>query len=379
MTELDYYQILEIDRGADQDTIKKAYRKMALKYHPDRNPDDQEAEEKFKLVNEAYQVLSDENKRAVYDRYGKAGLEGQGFHGFEGQSYEDVMDDLSAIFESVFGGGFTGRRGTSRGAGDKYNLDLSAQMELSFKEAVFGTKKELRYRYKKPCEPCKGTGAKDGNVSVCEYCNGQGQVYMRQGFMTFAQTCPQCHGSGQSAKEKCNVCKGRGYEEVETTITVDVPEGVDDGNRLRIPNAGNVGQGGRRGDLYVTFYVEEDEHFIRHGDDIYLEVPVFFTQAVLGDTIEIPTLRGKKELKLPQGAKDKQQFVFRHEGVKNVHSGQLGNLIAQITIVYPKSLNEKQKELLKELQESFGIESKPHESVFESTFEKIKGWFKKEK
>ncbi|WP_456404693.1 molecular chaperone DnaJ [Hydrogenimonas sp.] len=376
MAELDYYEILQIERGCSQEEIKKAYRKMALKYHPDRNPDDKEAEEKFKLVNEAYQVLSDESKRSVYDRYGKSGLEGQGFHGFEGQSYEDIMDDLSAIFESVFGGGFTGARARKR-SGAKYNLDLSAQMEIGFKEAVFGAKKELRYRYKKPCEACAGTGAEDRSVKTCEYCNGQGQVYMRQGFMTYAQTCPQCHGSGETIGKKCRKCGGKGYEEVETTITVEIPEGVDDGNRLRIPNAGNIAPDGRRGDLYITFYVEEDEHFIRHGDDIYLEVPVFFTQAVLGETIEIPTLRGKKELKLPQGAKDKEQFVFRHEGVRNVHSGQMGNLIAQIRIVYPKSLNERQKELLSELQESFGIESKPHESIFESAFEKIKGWFKK--
>jgi len=375
LTELSYYEILEIERTATQEEIKKAYRKMALKYHPDRNQNDKEAEEKFKLVNEAYQVLSDENKRAVYDRYGKSGLEGQGFHGFEGQSYEDIMDDLSAIFESVFGGGFTGRR--SKKSGKKYNLDLATQMEISFKEAVFGAKKDLKYRYKKPCEPCKGTGAKDGKVTECEYCNGQGQVYMRQGFMTFAQTCPRCLGSGQTTKEKCTKCSGQGFEEIETTTTIDIPEGVDNGNRLRIPNAGNIAIDGRRGDLYITFYVEDDEHFIRHGDDIYLEVPVFFTQAVLGDTLEIPTLRGKKELKLPQGAKDKEQFIFRGEGIRNVHSGQLGNMIAQIKIVYPKSLNEKQKELLKELQESFGIESKPHESIFESTFEKIKGWFKK--
>jgi molecular chaperone DnaJ len=375
LTELSYYEILEIERTATQEEIKKAYRKMALKYHPDRNQNDKEAEEKFKLVNEAYQVLSDENKRAIYDKYGKAGLEGQGFSGFQGQSYEDIMDDLSAIFESVFGGGFTGRR-SSRRSSEKYNLDLSAQMELNFKEAIFGTKKEFKYKYKKPCEPCKGTGAKDAQVAKCEYCNGQGQVYMRQGFMTFAQTCPQCHGSGQTIKKKCTKCGGAGFEEVETTTTVDIPEGVDDGNRLRIPNAGNVALDGRRGDLYITFYVEEDEHFIRHGDNIYLEVPVFFTQAVLGDTIVIPTLRGKKELKLPQGVKDKEQFVFRGEGVRNVHNGQIGNMIAQIKIIYPKSLNDKQKELLKELQESFGIESKPHESIFESTFEKIKGWFK---
>ncbi len=372
---MDYYEILEIERTASQEAIKKAYRKLALKYHPDRNPDDKEAEERFKLINEAYQVLSDEEKRAVYDRYGKAGLEGQGFHGFTEQSYEDIMDDLSAIFESVFGGGFTGRR--SRSSGEKYALDLAAEMHISFKEAIFGAKKELKYRYKKPCEACQGTGAKDGEVQTCAYCNGQGQVYMRQGFMTFAQTCPQCHGQGTIVKERCQACGGKGYEEVETTIEVDIPEGVDDGNRLRIPNAGNVANDGRRGDLYVTFYVEEDEHFVRHGDDIYLEVPVFFTQAVLGDTIEIPTLRGKKELKLPQGARDKQQFVFRGEGVRNVHSGQLGNLIAQIRIVYPKKLNDEQKALLHQLQESFGIESQPHESVFESAFEKIKGWFKK--
>ncbi len=250
-------------------------------------------------------------------------------------------------------------------------------MEITFKEAVFGAKKELKYRYKKPCDTCKGTGAKDGKIETCGYCNGQGQVYMRQGFMTFAQTCPQCQGRGTIVKEKCPACGGKGFEEVEETVTVDIPEGVDDGNRLRIPHAGNIGNDGVRGDLYITFYVEEDEHFVRHGDDIYLEVPVFFTQAVLGDTIEIPALRGKKELKLPQGAKDKQQFVFRGEGVRNVHNGHLGNLIAQIKIVYPKSLNDEQKEMLRKLQESFGIESKPHESLFESAFEKIKGWFKK--
>lgn len=375
MAELNYYEILEIERTATKEEIKKAYRKMALKYHPDRNPNNKDAEEKFKLINEAYQVLSDDNKRAIYDRYGKAGLEGQGFHGFEGQNYEDIMDDLSAIFESVFGGGFTGRR-ANRGRREKYNLDLSTQMELSFKEAIFGTKKEFKYRYKKPCKSCKGTGSKDGEVINCEYCNGQGRVYMRQGFMTFAQTCPQCQGSGQRIKQKCSKCNGFGFEEVETTTTIDIPEGVDDGTRLQVPNGGNIGLDGKKGDLYITFYVEKDEHFIRHGDDIYLEVPVFFTQAALGDNIEIPTLRGKKELKLPQGVRDREQFIFRGEGVKNVHSGQVGNLIAQIKIIYPKTLNNKQKELLIELQESFGIESKPHESIFESTFEKIKGWFK---
>ena len=376
MTELSYYEILEVERNATQEEIKKAYRKMALKYHPDRNRDDKEAEEKFKLVNEAYQVLSDENKKAIYDKYGKSGLEGQGFHGFRGQSYEDIMDELGSIFESVFGSSFT-RQGASRRSEDKYNLDLSTQMEIGFKEAIFGAKKDFKYRYKKPCEHCKGTGAKDGEVTQCEYCSGQGQIHIRQGFMVFAQTCPQCHGNAQMAKEKCIKCSGLGYKEIETTTTVDIPEGVDNGNRLRIANAGNIGLSGRRGNLYITFYVEDDEHFVRHRDDIYLEVPIFFTQALLGDVIEIPTLRGKKELKLPVGTEDKKQFVFRGEGVKNVHSGQLGNMIAQIKIIHPKSLTEKQRELIQELQESFEVESKPHESIFESAFEKIKGWFKK--
>lgn len=373
MTEIDYYELLEISRDSDQSTIKKAYRKLALKYHPDRNPDDHEAEDKFKLVNEAYQVLSDEKKRDIYDRYGKAGLEGQGYHGFEGQNFEDIMGDLGSIFESVFGTGFAG--GNRKRRGDKYAPDLSVQMEITFQEAIFGAKKELTYRYKKPCEACDGTGAKDKQKNTCAYCDGQGQVYMRQGFMTFAQTCPQCHGTGEKITQKCPKCKGSGYDEVEETVTVDLPEGIDNGNRLRVSGKGNIAADGMRGGLYVSVFVAEDDHFIRHNDDIYLEVPIFFTQAALGESIEIPALRGKLELKLPIGAKDKQQFVFRGEGVRNVHGHQIGNLIAQIKIIYPEKLSTEQREMLGQLQESFGIESKPQESIFESAFEKVKGWF----
>ncbi len=372
--EIDYYEILEISRNADKTEIKKAYRKMAKKYHPDKNNGDKEAERMFKLCNEAYQVLSDDEKRAIYDRYGKAGLEGRmgshgGFGGFE---------DLSSIFEEMFGGGFGGGRRQRREDGDKYSLDLGIELEISFDEAVFGCEKEITYTYKKPCQSCKGTGAKDGKLQTCAACDGQGQVYLRQGFMTFSQTCPECHGSGMRVAQKCAECKGKGYFEEKETITVNVPKGIDTGNRLRIPGAGNISKHGRRGDLYVTFRVQKDKHFIRDGNDVYIEVPVFFTQAVMGDTIKIPSLTGELELKLDVGTRDKQQFVFRGEGIEDVHGHGKGDLIAQIKLTYPKKLTSEQKELLQKLQDSFEIEeAKPHESIFESAFEKVKSWFKK--
>ncbi|OQX58079.1 MAG: molecular chaperone DnaJ [Helicobacteraceae bacterium 4484_230] len=377
MEDLSYYEILEISQTADKSTIKKAYRKMAKKYHPDRNPDDKECEHKFKLCNEAYQVLSDDRQRSIYDRYGKEGLQnsggarsgGGGFGGFGG------FGDISDLFDEMFGGG---QRQQSRADADKYPLDLGVEMSISFKEAVFGCEKEINYTYKTPCKSCKGSGAKDGKQTVCSQCGGKGQVYVRQGFMTFSQTCPVCHGEGTMPSEKCPDCGGLGYNEVKESVTVKVPAGVDSENRLRVSGKGNIGKRGNRGDLYVTFYVEQDDTFIRNGDDIHIEVPVFFTQAVLGETITIPSLSGELDLNLKVGTKDKQTFTFRHEGVESVHGHGKGDLIAHINITYPKKLNDEQKEMLEKLQESFGIESKPHESVFESAFEQVKGWFKKE-
>ena len=374
MTEMDYYEILEVSRTCSGSELKKSYRKLAMKYHPDRNPDDKEAEEKFKLLSEAYEVLKDDQKRAIYDQYGKAGLEGRGMGGFGGsQNMDDIMD----MFNSMFGGGFGGGRGQRRQANQKYNLDFEIELPLKFNEAVFGCEKKIDIKYKVPCNECRGTGAENGKLETCDYCNGQGQVVMKQGFMSFAQTCPKCHGEGQKVSAKCGACSGRGYHEEPDTITINIPAGVDTGNRLRAQGYGNEAQNGQRGDLYLTFNVAEDEHFIRDGLNIYIEVPVFFTKAVLGETITIPSLDGELELDLKTGTKDKEQFVFREEGVKDVHGGGKGNLIAQVKIVYPKRLNDEQKELLIKLQESFGVESKPHTSTFESTFEKVKGWFKK--
>ncbi|RXJ98431.1 molecular chaperone DnaJ [Arcobacter sp. CECT 8986] len=375
MTEIDYYELLEVSKDADKSTIKKAYRKMAMKYHPDKNPDDTQAEEKFKAINEAYQVLSDEEKRAIYDRYGKAGLEG---HGQGGGFSSAGFDDLSSIFEEMFGSAFSGGGGFGSRRQRKtynYNLDIGIEVQVEFNEAVFGSKKDITYKYKDACSTCKGTGAKDGKLSTCSTCQGQGQVHMRQGFMTFAQTCPNCHGTGEAKAENCKKCSGTGYHEKEETFEVNIPEGVNDGNRIRVSKKGNIAPDGSRGDLYIQISVKEDSHFVRHGDDIYIEIPLFFTQVALGGKIKIPGLRNELELVIPQGAKDKQQFTFKGEGVKSVQGYGKGDLIVQIQITYPKSLNNEQKELLEKLQESFGIESKPHESSFENMFDKVKKWF----
>ncbi len=376
MTEMDYYEILEVSRDCSGAELKKAYRKLALKYHPDRNPDDKEAEEKFKLINEAYQVLSDDEKRAIYDRYGKEGLQGQGAGGGFGNA---SMDDIMDIFNSMFGGGggFGGGFGRSRrDPSQKYALDLEMELPLKFNEAVFGCEKKIDITYKTYCRDCDGTGAKDGKLSTCDYCGGQGQIMMRQGFMTFTQECPKCHGMGKKIEQKCPSCHGKGYETKEDTVTIKIPAGVDSGNRLRAQGYGNEAKNGQRGDLYLVFYVEEDEHFVRNGNDVYIEVPVFFTQAILGETITIPALKGELELELKQGTKDREQFVFEGEGVADVHSGRKGRLIAQIKMVLPKKINDEQRQLLEKLQESYGVESHPHKSTFESAFDRIKGWFK---
>ncbi len=374
MTEIDYYELLEISKDAEKSTIKKAYRKMAMKYHPDKNPDNTEAEEKFKAVNEAYQVLSDDEKRAIYDRYGKAGLDGHG----QGGGFSGGFDDLSSIFEEMFGGsGFGGFGGSSRRQRKtyNYNLDIAVEIEIEFNEAIFGCKKDIKYSYKVACDDCKGTGAKDGKLSTCSHCNGHGQIHMKQGFMTFAQTCPHCQGTGQAATNKCNTCSGTGYQEKKDTFEVNIPEGVNDGNRIRVSNKGNIAPDGTRGDLYLQIKVKEDSHYVRHEDDIYIEVPIFFTQVALGASIKIPGLRGELELNIPAGTKDKEQFKFRGEGVNSVQGYGKGDLIVQIKINYPTSLNTEQKELLEKLQESFGVESKPHESNLEGMFDKVKKWF----
>jgi molecular chaperone DnaJ len=369
----EYYDILGVSKDADKSQIKKAYRKLAMQYHPDKNPDDKEAEEKFKEINEAYEVLSDEEKRAMYDRYGKAGLEGGGrSSGFSGGfgGFEDIFETFFGE-ESPFGGSGS-RRKKNR---DKYGLDLGIEIELSFSEAVFGSTKDVEYEYKEPCKSCNATGAKDGKMETCGACGGSGQAVFRQGFMTFQQPCPQCNGTGESIKEKCDDCGGNGFHTKKEKVEITIPEGIDNNNRMRVAGRGNISKDGSRGDLYVTVFVADDEHFVRSGDNVYLEVPVFFTQVALGTSIKIPSLRGELELTIPMGTKDKEQFIFKGEGVANVQTRQKGHLIAQIKIEYPKSLNGEQRDLLQKLNESFGYESEPHKDILDTITDKIKGWF----
>ena len=377
MEDLSYYEILEVSKSADKTTIKKAYRAMAKKYHPDKNPGDTEAEHKFKLCNEAYQCLSDEQQKGVYDRYGKEGLQGMGGGG---RRSSGGFDDLGSMFEEMFNG-FGGSGGSRRRQNpadmEKYSLDMNVDMYISFHEAIFGCEKEIEFTYKKSCKDCKGTGAKGAKLSTCKQCDGQGQVYMKQGFMTFSQTCPACNGVGSAPAESCKSCHGDGFKETRETVSVKIPAGIDSDNRLRVSGKGNIGKRGDRGDLYVTFTVKPDKHFVRNGNDVYIEIPVFFTQAVAGDILTIPSLTGELELKLDVGTKDKQHFTFRGEGIEDVHGHGKGDLIAQINITYPKKLNDTQKDLLNQLQESFGIEeAKPHETVLDSAIDKMKGWFK---
>ena len=375
MEDLSYYEILEIDRDADKTVIKKAYRAMAKKYHPDKNSGDTDAEHKFKLCNEAYQCLSDDQQRSINDRYGKEGLQGMGGGG---RRSSGGFDDLGSMFEEMFNGFSGNSRARQQHAGDidKYQLDMNVDMKISFHEAIFGCEKDIEFYYKDACKPCKGTGAKDGKLSTCRACQGQGQVYMKQGFMTFSQTCPECHGAGSAPSAKCGKCNGSGYKEERESVTIKVPKGIDNDNRLRVSGKGNIGKRGNRGDLYVTFEVKPDKHFIRNGDDIYIEIPVFFTQAITGETLTIPSLTGELELKLDIGTRDKQHFTFRGEGIDDVHGHGKGNLIVQVNLTYPKKINSEQKELLQKLQESFGIESKPHEGVLDSAIDKMKSWFK---
>jgi molecular chaperone DnaJ len=370
---IDYYELLEISKNATDAEIKKAYRKLALKYHPDRNQGDKEAEEKFKLVNEAYQVLSDKEKRAIYDRYGHNGLENRGFSGFSDMS----MDDLNSIFESFFGERFSGFGGFKSRANSyqKYPLDIQTEVTLEFYEAVFGCEKDITYSYFTTCDKCNGSGDENGQKAVCPECQGRGELYYRQGFMTFSQTCDRCGGSGHIVKNPCSKCDGDGYIKKTETTTVKIPAGVDYGNRIRVGRKGNI-LNGRRGDLYILVMVKDDEHFVRDGLDVYIEVPIFFTKAILGGNIKVPTLRGETEITIPPSVEDRKQFVLKGEGIEDIHRRGRGNQIVQIKIKYPKKITQEQRELLEKLNESFGCESTPHESKLEELVDKVKSWFK---
>jgi len=352
MAKKDYYEILGVPKSAEEREIKKAYKRLAMKFHPDRNQGDKDAEGKFKEVKEAYEILTDAQKRAAYDQYGHAAFEqgggggyGGGFGGGGGADFSDIFGD---VFGDIFGGGR--RQRASRGADLRYN------MELTLEEAVRGVTKEIRIPTLEECDICHGSGAKAGTQpQTCPTCHGAGQVQMRQGFFTVQQACPTCHGRGSVIKDPCNACHGHGRVEKSKTLSVKIPAGVDTGDRIRLNGEGEAGeQGAPAGDLYVQVAVKKHPIFEREENNLYCEVPINFAMAALGGEIEVPTLDGRVKLKVPAETQTGKLFRMRGKGVKSVRGGNQGDLLCRVVVETPVSLNEKQKSLLRELEESFG-------------------------
>lgn len=368
----DYYEVLEVSRESSDQEIKSAYRKMAMKHHPDRNPGNQEAEELFKEASEAYSVLCDREKRAMYDRYGHSGVGssagGGGFYGMNPDLFADFSDILgNFFFGDAFGGSTRKRRnGPVRGA------DLQYHLQITLEEAITGVEKEIKVGRQEDCERCKGTGSnsKEGRTA-CATCNGHGQVRYSQGFVTIARTCPNCSGSGQVLKDPCKKCEGSGRTEVQRTLTVKVPPGVDTGNRLKLRGEGESGiRGGSPGDMY--FYVEVIEHaiFKRDRNDLYCEREVTMLQAALGDLITVPTPDGPEEkVKILEGTQNGTVLTIRGKGVPHINSSGRGDLHVQIRVVIPSNLNSAEKKLLKEIARMRGEKIDPQER---GVFDKVK-------
>ncbi len=343
-TKRDYYEILGVNRNATDDELKSSYRKLALKYHPDRNPGDREAEEKFKEAAEAYEVLRDSQKRAVYDQYGHAGLENTGFSGFGG--FEDIFSSFSDIFEDFFGFN-TRRRPRSRA---QRGADLRYDLTLGFMQAAFGTETEISVNKMQTCPQCNGSRCEAGtSPETCRQCGGIGQVSRSQGFFTVRTTCPVCRGEGQAITNPCAHCRGSGQVATSTRVSVKIPAGVDNGSRLRLTGEGEAGQqGGPPGDLYVFIYVEQHEFFARRDTDVICQVPISFVQAALGDKISVPTLNGNKTLQIPKGTQPGDVFYFHGEGIPSLRNKKRGDQIIQVAIKTPTHLSKKQEALLRE-------------------------------
>jgi len=376
MTKRDYYEVLGVQRNATEAEIKKAFKKLAMKHHPDRNPDDKEAEGKFKEAKEAYEVLSDAQKRAAYDQFGHEGVAGMGGgYGAGGHrgagSFSDIFGD---VFGDIFGGSRGGGQRVYRGADLRYNL------ELSLEEAVAGTTVKIRVPTLVACEECGGSGAKKGtSPTTCPTCHGQGQVRMQQGFFSLQQTCPRCHGSGKVIADPCNKCHGEGRVQKQKTLSVKVPAGVDTGDRIRLSGEGEAGEnGGPPGDLYVQIAVREHPIFIRDGNDLYCEVPISFATAALGGELDVPTLNGRVKLKVPAESQSGKLFRLRGKGVKSVRGAQVGDLLCKIMVETPVNLTSKQKELLREFDESMHG-SNTHSPKHHSWLDGVKKFFEEMK
>lgn len=374
MSKKDYYEVLGLQKGASEQEIKRAYKRLAAKHHPDKNQGSKEAEEKFKEIKEAYEVLGDNEKRAMYDQYGHQAFEhgggAGGFGGFGGGGFGGFED----IFSEMFGGGFGGggrRQRVVRGD------DLRYDLEITLEEAVRGVKKDIRIRTLVQCDTCHGSGAEAGSkVETCPHCHGSGRVRRQQGFFMTETVCPSCHGTGKKIEKPCKSCHGDGRVEKTKNLSVTIPAGVDTGNQLRLSGEGAAGENGApAGDLYVVIHVKDHDIFVRDGgSNLYCEVPISFTMAALGGEIEVPTLDGRVKLKIPAETQTGKLFRVRGKGVTSARGGYAGDLICKVIIETPVSLNEEQKELLRKLEES--LEGKgQHRPKHEGFFKGVKNFF----
>ena len=349
-TRRDYYDILGLDRSADDGTIKKAYRKLAFEFHPDRNQHDPKAEEKFKEASEAYEVLSDPQKRQVYDQWGHSGLEGRGFHGFD--TMGDVFSSFGDLFEEFFGGGFgrTGHRSRSRA---QAGGDVEAEVRISLKESAFGVQKEVVIHKEGACDACNGRGWVKEGYKDCAHCHGSGQVVRQQGFFVWQTTCSHCRGAGQTLVDPCHDCRGRGRVRKKKNLSVKVPPGVEKGMSLILRGEGDAGvDGGPPGSVYVRVNVEPDPFFERKGDDVWCVMTIPMTQAALGTRLKVATLEGEHEIEIPAGVDSAEEIRIRKIGFPNVHSKKRGDQVVQIRVATPKKLSKKQRELLEQFEKS---------------------------
>lgn len=377
MSKRDFYEILGVNRDASEDEIKKAYRKLAMKHHPDRNPDNPAAEEKFKEAKEAYEILSDGQKRAAYDQYGHAGIDPQaGMGGGFGGGGGGFADAFGGIFDEIFGG-----RGGGGGGGGRSNIyrgaDLRYNLEITLEQAAHGTETKIRIPTMEVCEPCNGSGAKAGTQpKTCPTCGGSGQVRLQQGFFSIQQTCHKCHGTGRFIADPCKSCGGAGRIKQHKTLAVKIPAGVDEGDRIRLAGEGEHGvNGGPPGDLYVQIHLKQHAVFTRDHNDLHCEMPISFTTAALGGEIEIPTLDGAASIKIPGETQSGRVFRLRGKGIKGVRSHTHGDLMCHVVVETPINLTERQKELLKELEESSRDSGAKHNPRAKSWMDKVKEFF----
>ena len=372
MAKRDYYDVLGVDRSAAESDVKKAYRRLAMKYHPDRNPDDDDAEERFKEATEAYQVLADDAKRQRYDQFGHAGVEGAANGGFNAGGFTDIGDIFGDVFGDIFGnGGGRGRSSMRRGADLRYSLDLTLE------QAVGGDSVDIRVPVLATCEDCDGSGAARGtSAATCPDCGGRGQIRVSQGFFSLQQTCPRCRGAGRVILDACRACGGQGRVERRKTLAVKVPPGVDTGDRIRLSGEGEAGlNGAPPGDLYVQVEVADHPIFNRDGTHLYCDVPLKFADAVLGAEIDVPTLNGRVKLKVPPETQTGKLFRLRGRGVPAVRGGPTGDLLCRVVVETPVRLSEKQKDLLRQFKDSLEANGTTHSPKETSWFRSVKSFF----